>query len=46
VGQEQPWGRELFTGVESVQPPDKYTVQLHLKEKSTIVLPLLHRGAI
>jgi peptide/nickel transport system substrate-binding protein len=45
-GRKHPWGRELFTRVESVQPLDRYTVQLRLKEKSAMLLPLLFWGAI
>jgi peptide/nickel transport system substrate-binding protein len=45
-GRKHLWGRELFMRVESVQPLDSYTVQLRLKEKSAMLLPLLTWGAI
>jgi peptide/nickel transport system substrate-binding protein len=40
-GRMHGWGKELFRNVESVKPLDKYTLQMRLKEKSAIVLPLL-----
>jgi peptide/nickel transport system substrate-binding protein len=40
------WGKELFRRVESVQPLDKYTVQLRLQEQYAVVLPLLWQGVI
>jgi peptide/nickel transport system substrate-binding protein len=45
-GRKHPWGRELFARVDSAQSLDKYTVQLRLKEKSAMLLPLLMWGAI
>jgi peptide/nickel transport system substrate-binding protein len=40
-GHKHPWGRALFTRVESVQPLDRYTVQLRLNAKTALVLPSL-----
>jgi peptide/nickel transport system substrate-binding protein len=40
-GKRHQQGKELFTRVESLQALDQYTVQLRLKEKYALVLPLL-----
>jgi ABC-type transport system substrate-binding protein len=40
-GRMLPEGKELFKRVESINPVDKYTVQMRLQKKYALVLPLL-----